>query len=287
MDDLIQLLDLEQIEENIFRGQTADETLQRVFGGQVAGQALVAAYRTIDGWGVHSLHSYFLRPGDASIPIIYQVERIRDGRSFATRRVVAIQHGRPIFHLTASFHVQEDGFEHHLPAPTNVPDPESLPDFRTRYAKVLPKAYLDRPRPIDIRVVPQSETTSATNGTSNSGSADSPSMMHQFVWVKASGEVPDDPVLDACILTYASDMTLLDSVNRPHGVSVFEPDLMMASLDHAMWFHRPFRTDHWLLYAQDTPSASGARGLARGLIFQDDKLVVSVVQEGLIRRKTK
>ena len=275
VDDLIQLLDLEQIEENIFRGQTADETLQRVFGGQVAGQALVAAYRTIDGWSVHSLHSYFLRPGDASIPIIYQVERIRDGRSFATRRVVAIQHGRPIFHLTASFHVQEDGFEHHLPMPTDVPDPESLPDFRTRYAKILPKVYLDRPRPIDIRVVPQLTTS------------DDRSNMHQFVWVKASGEVPEDPVLDACILTYASDMTLLDSVNRPHGVSVFEPDLMMASLDHAMWFHRPFRTDQWLLYAQDTPSASGARGLARGLIFQDDKLVVSVVQEGLIRRKTK
>ncbi len=275
VDDLIQLLDLEQIEENIFRGQTADETLQRVFGGQVAGQALVAAYRTIDGWSVHSLHSYFLRPGDASIPIIYQVERIRDGRSFATRRVVAIQHGQPIFHLTASFHVQEDGFEHHLPMPTDVPDPESLPDFRTRYAKILPKVYLDRPRPIDIRVVPQLTTS------------DDRSNMHQFVWVKASGEVPEDPVLDACILTYASDMTLLDSVNRPHGVSVFEPDLMMASLDHAMWFHRPFRTDQWLLYAQDTPSASGARGLARGLIFQDDKLVVSVVQEGLIRRKTK
>ncbi len=269
MDDLIQLLDLEQIEENIFRGQTADETLQRVFGGQVAGQALVAANRTIENWGVNSLHSYFLRPGDPAIPIIYQVERIRDGRSFATRRVVAIQHGRPVFHLSASFHRTEEGFEHHLPAPSDVPDPETLPDFRTRYAHVLPPAYLDRPRPIDVRVVPQPD--SAT--------------MQQYVWVRAAGAVPDDPVLHDCILTYASDMTLLDSVNRPHGVSVFDPDLMMASLDHAMWFHRPFRTDEWLLYAQDTPSASGARGLARGLFFQDKKLVVSVVQEGLIRKK--
>lgn len=267
VDGLIQLLDLEQIEQNIFRGQSPNERLQRVFGGQVAGQALVAATRTIDGWPVHSLHSYFLRPGDPSIPLVYEVERIRDGRSFATRRVVAIQHGKPIFHLTASFHAPEPGFEHHMPPPSGVPDPESLPDFRTRYARVLPSEHLNRPRPIDVRVVPSEDDK-----------------MSQYVWVKANGAVPDDSVLHTCILTYASDMTLLDSVNRPHGMSVFEPDLMMASLDHAMWFHRPFRTDEWLLYAQDTPSASGARGLARGLIYQDGKLVVSVVQEGLIRQ---
>lgn len=285
VDDLIRLLDLETIEENIFRGQSPDERLQRVFGGQVAGQALVAATRTIENGSVHSLHSYFLRPGDPTIPIVYEVERIRDGRSFATRRVVAIQHGRSIFHLTASFHVAEEGFEHHLPAPTNIPDPESLPDFRTRYKGSLDKEFLERPRPIDVRIVPQTDPVRRPSSDDNAvQDAPHPSTMQQYVWVRAAGDVPDNPVLDACILTYASDMTLLDSVNRPHGVSVFTPDLMMASLDHAMWFHRPFRTDKWLLYSQDTPSATGARGLARGLFFQDGELVVSVVQEGLIRR---
>lgn len=273
MDGLIRLLDLEKIEENIFRGESPNAQLQRVFGGQVAGQALVAAIRTVDGWPVHSLHSYFLRPGDPTIPLVYQVERIRDGRSFATRRVVAIQHGRPVFHLTASFHKAEPGFDHHMPQPAGIPAPETLPDFKTRYASILPPERLNQPRPIDVRVVPPSSKDRSQEDK-----------MQQYVWVRATGDVPNDPVLDACILTYASDMTLLDSVNRPHDVSVFDPDLMMASLDHAMWFHRSFRTDKWLLYAQDTPSASGARGLARGLFFQDGKLVVSVVQEGLIRQ---
>lgn len=277
VDDLIRLLDLETIEVNIFRGMSPDVDVQRVFGGQVAGQALVAAARTVDAERhVHSLHAYFLRPGDPAVPILYEVDRIRDGRSFTTRRVVAIQHGRPIFNMSASFHVPEEGFDHQAPAPPDTPDPEGLPDFASRWREILGDEHSDwfeRPRPIDMRHVdgpPQARRE--------------PRPPHARVWLRADGRLPDDPVLHTCVVTYASDMTLLDTTLLPHGRSFVEQDVMMASLDHAMWFHRPFRADEWLLYAQDTPSASGGRGLARGLFFdRSGALVASVVQEGLIR----
>ncbi|HEY9555940.1 MAG TPA: acyl-CoA thioesterase II [Acidimicrobiales bacterium] len=275
VDDLVKLLDLEPIELNIFRGISPDEDRQRVFGGQVAGQALVAAARTVEpGRDVHSLHAYFLRPGDLRVPILYQVDRIRDGRSFSTRRVVAVQHGKAIFNLQASFQVPEEGLEHQAPMPEATP-PEELPDIKTRmapYAEQLGSWYM-RPRPIDMRYVDW-----------NPPDRNEPLPPHQRVWLRAAGRLPDDAVLHACVLTYASDMSLLDTALLPHGGSWHSPDLFMASLDHAMWFHRPFRADEWLLYSQDTPSASGGRGLGRGNIHTaDGQLAVTVVQEGLIR----
>jgi acyl-CoA thioesterase-2 len=276
VDDLVELLDLERLEVHIFRGQSPNDMRQRVFGGQVAGQALVAATRTATKGVVHSLHSYFLRPGDPTIPILYEVERIRDGRSFSTRRVSAIQHGKSIFHLTASFHTPEPGFDHQFDPPEEVPAPETLPDFHTRIEPLKEQLgdWYTLPRPIDTRYVGPDEVERAK------GEHLPP---HQTVWMRANGCLPDDPVLHQCVLTYASDMTLLDTVNLPHGKHYLSGELMMASLDHAMWFHRPFRADDWFLYVQDTPSSTGARGLARGLIYQNDLLVVSVVQEGLIR----
>jgi len=275
VDALISLLDLESIEVNIFRGRSPDEHRQRVFGGQVAGQALVAAARTVDvDQQVHSLHSYFLRPGDPTVPILYQVDRVRDGRSFTTRRVLAIQHGKGIFGLSADFHRAEEGFDHQMDAPPGMPDPETLPDFHSRmgpWKEVLGDWYT-RPRAIDTRYCDWHPPTDR-----------SPGPMFENVWFRANGSLPDDPVLHACVVTYASDMTVLDTALRPHGGSGLG-NVFMASLDHAMWFHRPFRADGWLLYAQDTPSASGGRGIGRGLIYdQSGRLVVSVVQEGLIR----
>jgi acyl-CoA thioesterase-2 len=280
VDDLIALLDLEVIEVNIFRGISPDVSVQRVFGGQVAGQSLVAAARTVDpDRRIHSLHAYFLRPGDPSVPLLYQVDRIRDGRSFTTRRVVAIQHGRPIFNMSVSFHVTEDGYDHQIPKPADVPDPDEIPTFAERLAPWAHQLgdFYTRPRPIDVRSVDWSppgphRPTAPTNR----------------VWLKADGKLPDDPVLHTCVLTYASDMTLLDTTLRPHGVNLLGGDeVQMASLDHAMWFHRPFRADEWLLYDQDTPSASFALGLARGLVYtRSGELVCSVVQEGLIRPRS-
>ena len=253
LDRLVDLLDLEPIEVNLFRGLSPKDSRQRVFGGQVAGQALVAAGRTVGpDRRVHSLHAYFLRPGDPAVPIVYEVDRIRDGRSFTTRRVVAIQHGEAIFNLAASFHVDEPGFEHHSLMP-HVPPPESL--SATTAAD---------DRPIDVRPVP---------GGSRA-------------WIRADGDLPgDDPLLHACVVAYASDLTLLDTTLSVHGLSIGDhPGVMLASLDHAMWFHRPFRADDWLLYDQDSPAAAGARGLARGSIYtRAGDLVVSVVQEGLVR----
>lgn len=272
VDSLIDLLDLESIEVNIFRGVSPDEDRQRIFGGQVAGQALVAAARTVDDERpVHSLHAYFLRPGDPAVPVLYEVDRIRDGRSFTTRRVVAIQHGRAIFHMSASFHVSEPGYQHSDPMP-NVIGPENLPTREERFAA----AGLDDrwgPSAIDMRYV----TTDPLQRTD----AEPPT---QQVWLRTNGELPDGLVLHTCLLTYASDMTLLDSSLLPHGRPP-EGELMMASLDHAMWFHGPFRADEWLLYDQHTPSASGGRGLATGRVFtRDGRLIANVVQEGLIRR---
>jgi acyl-CoA thioesterase-2 len=278
LDELIRILDLEPIEVNIFRGVSPPEKRQRVFGGQVAGQALVAAARTVPAdRHVHSLHAYFLRPGDPSVPILYEVDRIRDGQSFTTRRVVAIQHGQAIFNLAASFQIEEPGLDYQRPMPP-APPPESLPTFSERFAPYAARMgdWYSRPRPIDLRHVDAPMPDARRRGE--------PEAASQRVWLRADGRLPDDPVLHTCVVTYASDMTLLDTVLLPHGLSWLEDRLMMASLDHAMWFHRPFRADEWLLYDQDAPSTSNARGLVHGSIFTaSGALVVSVVQEGLMR----
>lgn len=275
VDDLVALLDLESIEVNIFRGVSPPAERQRVFGGQVAGQALVAAARTVEPENrVHSLHAYFLRPGDTRVPILYEVQRIRDGLSFVTRRVTAIQHGRAIFSLSASFQVPEDGFDHSATMP-EVPAPESLPTVQERWAEIAAErgdARFEIDLPFDLR-----------NCDWSPEDRDRELPPYQRLWVKATGRLPDDPVLHACALTYASDMTLLDTALLPHGLGPID-NVFMASLDHAMWFHRPFRTDEWLLYSQETPSASGGRGFATGSVFTaEGKLAVTVVQEGLIR----
>ena len=276
LDELVELLDLEPIEVNIFRGVSPQEDRQRVFGGQVAGQALVAAGRTVEpDRYVHSLHAYFLRPGDPTVPILYDVDRIRDGQSFTTRRVVAIQHGRAIFNLSASFHVEEAGLEHQLPMPAST-DPESLPTFAERmkpYAAQMGDWY-SRPRPFDQRYM-SDPLRAKSRG---------PRPPHQQVWLRADGQLSDDRLLHACMVAYASDMTLLDSILLPHQRAWDDPAVMMASLDHAMWFHRPIRADEWFLYDQLSPSSSGARGLAMAHIFTGEgTLAVSVVQEGLVR----
>jgi acyl-CoA thioesterase II len=280
LDELIDLLALEQLEVNLFRGLSPDENRQRVFGGQVAGQALVAAGRTVDVGRVHSLHAYFLRPGDPLVPIVFDVDRIRDGKSFTTRRVVAIQHGRAIFNLSASFHVEEFGPEHQYPMP-EVPEPESIPPTAERlepYADRFPAEMMDwirRERPIDTRSVDLPRWLDPKPGERAA---------EQFVWFKANGDLPDDPLLHACVVAYASDLTLLDTAVMPHARSWDDDRYMMASLDHAMWFHRPFRADEWLLYYQKSPSAQAARGLSEGFIYRrDGALACTVMQEGLIR----
>jgi acyl-CoA thioesterase-2 len=280
LDELVSILDLEELEVNIFRGRSPKEDRQRVFGGQVAGQALVAAGRTVPQGVLHSLHAYFLRPGDPKIPILYEVDRIRDGKSFTTRRVVAIQHGEAIFHLSASFQRSEPGLEHQIPMP-ETPGPEALPAGKGRFATAPPdlpeevRKWLQRPRPIEIRSVEPMEYLKPEKRPP-----------HQRVWIRADGKLPDDLMLHQCVVAYASDMTLLDTASLPHAISGFDPRYQMASLDHAMWFHRPFRADEWLLYAQESPSASGARGFTQGRLFtRDGILVVSVVQEGLIRMR--
>jgi acyl-CoA thioesterase-2 len=280
LDALVDLLDLEPIEVNLFRGVSPNDDRQRVFGGQVAGQALVAAGRTVEpDRAVHSLHAYFLRPGDPTVPIVYEVDRIRDGQSFTTRRVVAIQHGHAIFNLSASFHVDEAGPEHQTPMP-DAPDPDSLPIFEERMAPYRDRlrVWYDRPRPIDIRHV---------EGNPLERRPDPPPdvVPSGRVWLRADGRLGDDFLLHACVVAYASDLTLLDTTLAPHGLSIWSaPGFMLASLDHAMWFHQRFRADEWLLYDQDSPAACGARGFARGSLYtRSGELVVSVVQEGLIR----
>jgi acyl-CoA thioesterase-2 len=281
LDAVVDLLDLEQIELDIFRGRSPKERRQRVFGGQVAGQALVAAGRTVPAdRPVHSLHAYFIRPGDPTVPLVYLVERVRDGRSFTTRRVTAVQHGKPIFTLSASFHLPEaGGFEHFAPMP-EVPGPEEIEPTSVRLRRLFGPAAEEyiRASPIELRYVGPLSVE-----VERDPSLASPS---NVVWLKADGELPDDPLLHVCLMTYASDMTLLDTVLITHGVSWADGLISGASLDHAMWFHRPFRADEWLLYAQDSPSAAGARGLARGEVYTErGQLVVSVVQEGLLRRR--
>ena len=278
MQQLVGLLDLEPIEENIFRGTSPQDRSQRVFGGQVLGQALVAATRTVQDRSCHSLHAYFLVPGDPKVPILYEVDRSRDGKSFSSRRVVAIQHGRQIFHMSVSFQIDEPGLEHQIDPPP-VPAPEDLPsedDFRRRMANQIPIEYREhflRQRPIELRPVDRADIFRPEKRPPR-----------QSVWVRASGPLPDSLALHQCVLAYASDMTLLDTALMPHGIGWFSDEIQMASLDHAMWFHRRFRVDDWLLYVQDSPSASGARGFNRGLIYtRDGTLVASVAQEGLMR----
>jgi acyl-CoA thioesterase-2 len=281
LDGVVELLDLEQIEVNIFRGRSPEgERRQRVFGGQVAGQALVAAGRTVPAdRPVHSMHAYFIRPGDPAVPIIYLVDRVRDGRSFTTRRVSAIQHGKTIFTLSASFHQDEPGVSHATPTP-QVPPPESIAPTAERVEKLFgpEAAKFFRQNPIDIRHIGPLTFEAASDPALRTASS--------MVWLRADGELPDDPLLHVCLMTYASDLTLLDSVMLAHGLTWADGRTTGASLDHAMWFHRPFRADRWLLYAQESPFAGGARGLARGQVFTaDGELVVSVVQEGLLRTR--
>ncbi|HXA61940.1 MAG TPA: acyl-CoA thioesterase II [Streptosporangiaceae bacterium] len=277
--ELLNLLDLEQIENDIFRGRSPQDRQQRVFGGQVAGQALVAAGRTVPvDRPVHSLHAYFLRPGDPLVPIVYTVDRVRDGRSFTTRRVAAIQHGKAIFTLSASFHRLEPGPEHQSAMP-EVPGPETLATNEERLLPLFGAKFAEefsRRRPFDVR-----HATPLTWEAAKDPSLITP---ESKVWLRVDGELPDDPLLHVCLMTYASDMTLLDTVLLNHGLAWGDQRTMGASLDHAMWFHRPFRADDWLLYAQETPFAGGARGLARGQVFtRNGDLVVSVMQEGLVR----
>jgi acyl-CoA thioesterase-2 len=279
--ELIEVLNLEPLELNLFRGHSPQTRWQRVFGGQVIGQALVAACRTVEdvtSRPPHSLHAYFLLGGDPKVPIIYEVDRIRDGKSFTTRNVKAIQHGHAIFSMSVSFHVHEEGLSHQFKMP-DVPMPDALPDEAELKERIWPKMpepvrrYYERERPIELRPVEYSRYLGETNETG---------CFH--VWIRATGRLPDEPAIHQCVLAYASDMMLLDAAMIPHGLSVFSENIMAASLDHALWFHRPFRADEWLLYAQDSPNLSDSRGFSRGLIFRSDgTLIASVAQEGLLR----
>ncbi|OED43936.1 acyl-CoA thioesterase II [Endozoicomonas sp. (ex Bugula neritina AB1)] len=279
LDELITLLRLEPIEANIFRGQSQDLGWGRVFGGQVLGQALSAARQTVDkSRHVHSFHSYFLREGDSSMPIVYNVDCIRDGRSFTTRRVVAIQKGRPIFNLSASFQIEEDGFNHQAPMPTVSP-PDDLDNEHAlveKYKDLIPpplKKRLLTDTPIEIRFAdPADPLKESSREPTNK------------IWLRANGQLPDDPGLHKYLLAYASDFQFLPTSLFPYGAFAFQRKVQVASLDHAMWFHRPFRMDEWLLHSVESPTASGARGLVRGQIFnQAGDLVASTMQEGLIR----
>jgi acyl-CoA thioesterase-2 len=276
-EQLVELLDLETIDLNLFRGTQPDTLLQRVFGGQVAAQALRAAYATVDpAYRLHSLHSYFLRPGDPAVPIVYDVDPARDGRSFATRRVVARQHGRPIYVMTASFQVHEEGFEHQDQMPEVVPPEESLDLGEMYRSDDSPRAeeWTRDWAALDVRWVGDSKHGMPGN--------DRHPALARY-WVRVAGKLPDDPLIHEAALTYASDLTLIRTSLVPHDVSL-DKGVQAASLDHSVWFHRPFRADEWLLYAHRSPSASGARGLIFGQLFsQDGVLVASVAQEGLIR----
>ncbi len=281
--ELVALFDLEKIDLNLFRGVSPPGGWGRVFGGQVVAQALAAAQHTMeDERFCHSLHGYFLRGGDPKTPILYEVVRSRDGRSFSSRRVIATQNAKEIFHMAASFQVEEKGLEHHVEMP-QVAAPDDLLEekaLREKIVNKIPKEYHDhflRYRPIDLRPVNPRDLIdpAPTNET-------------QYVWFRAKGKLPDDLGVHLCVLSYASDMSLLDTSLAPHGVNWMNSQLQMASLDHALWFHHPFRADEWLLYVQDSPSSSGARGYNRGLIYtQDGRLVASAVQEGLMRVRSK
>ncbi|MGY2875132.1 acyl-CoA thioesterase II [Marmoricola sp. URHA0025 HA25] len=280
VDELVELLDLEEIEDNLFRGKQPDTVMQRVFGGQVAAHALVAASRTVPTqYVVHSLHSYFLRPGDTAVPIVYDVEDVREGRSFATRRVLARQHGRPIFAMTLNFQVPEEGLEHQDTMP-EVPQPEDCPTLNEilggREGSDESERWAREWAALDVRYA----------GNSRPGGELDPSGQpaRARLWIRADGDLPSDPLQHTAAFTYASDMTLLGASLVPHGMYIASPRIQAASLDHSIWFHRPFRADQWWLYDQHSPSASGGRGLIFASVFtQDGRLVASVAQEGLIR----
>jgi acyl-CoA thioesterase-2 len=280
--ELLGVLDLEQVGTDHFRGLVPQLGRKRVFGGLVVAQALVAAARTVADRAPHSLHAYFILPGDPKLPIDYEVERVRDGRSFTTRRCAAIQAGRPIFALFASFQVPESGLDHQAAMP-DVPDPDSLPskaEIATLYPNRFPpsmKAWFDGENAIEVR----SCDLARYDGTGKPNPV-------QYIWIRATGRLPDDPAIHRAVLAYLSDLSLLDVALAAHGRTLFQAGFSVASLDHALWFHRPFRADEWLLFAQDSPNTSGARGLARGLLFsRDGVLVASVMQEGLIRPVTR
>jgi acyl-CoA thioesterase-2 len=278
--DLLALLELEQLEVNLFRGESRDIGSPQVFGGQVLGQALTAASATVEGRIVHSLHAYFLRRGDFDAPIVYQVDRSLDGHGFANRRVVAIQHGQQIFNMAASFQVVEDGFDHQIEMP-QVPPPEALADSSRPPPELLERLperirrFFEQPRPFEFRMVQPIDYLRPRK--------EAPARQ---VWFRAVGSLPDDEKLHRCLLAYVSDYFLLDTATLPHGTSFLSSSIVMASIDHAMWFHRPLRVDDWLLYAVESPSASGARGFARASVFAPDgRLVASTAQEGLVRIK--
>jgi acyl-CoA thioesterase-2 len=279
---LLDTLNLEPLEDNLFRGARGHEGWQRVYGGQVLGQALTAASRTVDASRpVHSLHGYFLLAGDPTETIIYDVERIRDGGSFTTRRVKAIQHGRAIFSMSASFHKAEESFDHQSTMP-DVPPPEALPNPSELIGGLIDKLpagmrrYWERERPIDMRIVDLSRYMTREKKTPL-----------QHIWIRAMGRLPDALSVHQAVLAYASDFTLLDTALIAHGKLLFDADLQLASLDHAIWYHRPFRADEWMLYVQDSPSAFGARGFCRGTIYaRNGSLIASVAQEGLMRKRT-
>jgi acyl-CoA thioesterase-2 len=278
---LLKTLTLEPLEDNLFRGARGREGWQRVYGGQVLGQAMMAAAQTVEpARSIHSLHGYFLLAGDPSLPIVYDVERIREGGSFTTRRVKAIQHGRAIFSMSASFHKQEEGFDHQSAMP-DVPSPEALSNPKELIGRLIDKlpesmrSYFERELPIEMRIVDVSRYLSREKKTPI-----------QHIWIRANGPLPDDPVLHQAILAYASDFTLLDTALIAHGKLLFDADVQLASLDHALWYHRPFRADEWMLYVQDSPNAFGARGFCRGTIYaRDGSLIASVAQEGLMRKR--
>ena len=284
MQELLAILDLERLEHNLFRGRSPKTDWQRVFGGQTIAQALVAAQRTVKpGRHVHSLHGYFMRPGDTKLPIIYEVDRIRDGGSFTTRRVIAIQHGHAIFSLEASFQVDEAGLEHQTPMPLDVLPPEALLDqnqVMDQYGDRVPEGirrYWERDRPIEMKPVMLEHYTSREKLEPR-----------QNIWIRTTGPVPADRALQCAVLAYLSDMTILDTSTFAHGRAVFDPDIQAASLDHSMWFHRPHPLDGWLLYTQDSPSTGNGRGFTHGTIYgADGTLIASVAQEGLIRLRTR
>ncbi|NTX66282.1 acyl-CoA thioesterase II [Myxococcus sp. CA051A] len=279
LDELLELLKLEVIEENLFRGRSQDLGFRQLFGGQVLGQALSAASQTVEpARHVHSLHGYFLRPGDASLPVVYTVDRVRDGGSISTRRIVAIQKGQPIFTMMASFHGDEVGYAHQAPMP-DVPPPESLPtdlELLLRQADRIPARLREKilcDKPIEMRPVAYMDPFNPV--------PDEPS---KAVWIRADGELPEDPQVHKYVLAYASDFNLISTVLLPHAASFFQPQVIGASLDHALWFHGDLKVNDWLLYVMDSPWAGNARGLARGSVYtRDGRLVASVAQEGLLR----
>jgi acyl-CoA thioesterase-2 len=277
--ELLKHLTLERLEENLYRGDSRDIGSPNVYGGQVLGQALFAANQTVEGRQAHSLHAYFLRPGDKKAPVVYEVDRIRDGKSYTTRRVVAIQRGKPIFNMSASFKISEEGLEHQCTMP-EVPGPEGLPNITELGKQALAdipeklRRFMQWQRPIELRPVQPSHPLNPE-----------PAPPMRDIWLRAVGTLPDDPAMHKVILAYASDYSLLGTALLPHGLTFTQGAIRAASLDHAMWFHRDFRMDEWLLYSMDSPNMSHGRGFSRGNLFtREGRLVASVAQEGMIRR---